>query len=506
MTIKVTTSGNGRFKTLNQSDYILSYSIDESATPLAISDSEGEIPSLSVTGESNSDSAVGTLRPNSLLMIDNTITMNDDLRGEFKGRVTSVSISDGVVSVSALSILDKLNGKMRMSPTYGNLKQIYEYYFTQAGMSSGEFSVDSALASSGNLAVPGWNDTIWTKLKSLSAITKNEMYFDKDKIIVKPIAQKTFAIKNMSDESYSVELGDRTKSFKVNRNKTKLVEDVIVFAYKQGDSTESVDYNEKKEVVLTSTVSLSSVNQPEYAATVFNTYVNWAGKDSVGTTPTEYLDGFYTFRNKDGSIVPKASAEKFGAGVIAELGEADNEIKLTITGPNLKYKTPWTLEFRDDYPSLGLTGSGVMVDSSSYEFNTGSENGDEVTEYSDVPFLINDSFLRSAAYEAAKDLCGPTVVLSFSTDKIVEASNQEFGFLPGAIFSHNGSKYRVRSASYDYESIKITATQYVTFADFNSIWTGKTYTEFNDVMLTPEQSATDYMKYSDHAILPLMGP
>jgi len=439
-------------------------------------------------------------------MVDNDITIKDDLRGEFTGRVTNVSLSDGVVSASALSSVDKLNSKKRMPPVSGNLKQVYEYYFDQAGLSSSQYSVDASLASSGTLAFPGWNDIIWAKLKAFSAVTKNEMYFDKDTIVVKPIASKTFEIENISNESYSVELGDKTKTFKINLEKTKVVNDVIIYASKADESSENVDYNERKEVTLTSNVSISAVNQPEYAETVFDTYVNWAGKDSVGTTPTQYLDGFYTFRNKDGRIVPAAAAEKFGASVKAELGEADNEIKLIITGPNIKYKTPWALEFRDDYPALGLTGSGVLVESTSTEFATGSSTGDDVTEYSDIPFAVTKDYLYSSAYNVAQDLCGPKVLLSFDTDKIVEAEGQEFGFLPGAIFTHNGSKFRVKTASYNYDSISITAEQYVTFADFNAVWDGKLFSDFNDVMLTPAQSSTDYMKYSDLAILPLMGP
>jgi hypothetical protein len=60
--------------------------------------------------------------------------------------------------------------------------------------------------------------------------------------------------------------------------------------------------------------------------------------------------------------------------------------------------------------------------------------------------------------------------------------------------------------SYDYGSINVSADQYVTFADFETNWTGKTFAEFNAVMLDPTSYPDEYMKHSDFAIIPLMGP
>ena len=119
---------------------------------------------------------------------------------------------------------------------------------------------------------------------------------------------------------------------------------------------------------------------------------------------------------------------------------------------------------------------------------------------------MNDTYLYNTAYYTNQELCGPVVTFSFATDKIVEASNQEFGYLPGAIFSYGGSKYRITNASYDYGSISVDAKQYVTFADFNTLWAGKTIAQFNSTMLDPVTYPDEYMKYSDLTILPLMEP
>jgi hypothetical protein len=502
VSIKITTTGNGRFKELNQSDYIISYGITESATPLSINDTTGEIPSLEVEGEKNETNLYGTVRPNSLLMVDNEIKIVDSNRGEFTGKVNSLSMNSETVSISALSIFEKLNTQKIMSPFNGTLSGAFAYYFAQAGIGSGSYSIDSSF-NSVNLVLPGWTDTIWSGLKSLCAVVRAEIYFDKTIVRVKPIGTKSFSVPNSASVNYSLTMGQRSKQISLTNTNASWVEDAVVFAYKPGDSAESIDYNETKEVILDSKVSLQSINQPEYSQTAPASYSEFTGPDNIGTVPSSAANGFYAFRNSRGLIVAPAVAESVGAGIKVEVGETPEQIKMTITGPNKKLSTPWSLEYTENNPALGLTGTGAFLDKKVETFNTGSEIGDEINDFTDNPFLVNKAYLYNAAFYASQNIAGPIVTLSFDTDKIEEANNQEFGFLPGALFSYGDSKFRVVSASYSYGTISVSAVQHVTFADFNSTWSGKTYAQFNAVMQTPAQS-DEYMKYSDLAILPLM--
>jgi len=203
---------------------------------------------------------------------------------------------------------------------------------------------------------------------------------------------------------------------------------------------------------------------------------------------------------------PVQGLARNGASIKAELTDNPYEIKIILTGPSTAYKAPWSLQFQQGKPALALTGTGALIQPEQVTFNTGTSIGDDVNEYSDNPFLVNDTYLYNTAYYTNQDICGPVVTFNFATDKIVEASNQEFGYLPGAIFSYGGSKYRITAASYNYGNISVDAKQYVTFADFNTVWAGNTFAQFNSTMLDQATYPDEYMKYSDLAILTLMEP
>jgi hypothetical protein len=505
MGIKVTTVGNGKFTIGEQSDVVIDYSISESATPISVADTSGEIPALNISAESNSVDTLGNTHPNSKLMIDNSITIVDDLRGTFTGRVSTLSADSQSVSIQALSIFEKLNTTKKAASIDGTVTSAVQSYMALAGIDTSNYSIDSSFNSQ-SAVFPGWTDNIWNALKMLCVAINAEMYFQSNILYFKPRATKTINVKNIDGESFNIALGQQTKSTVFTRNKTSWTEDGIVFAYHPQDSVESIEANELKEFIVTSSVALNSINQPEYIDAKFASYVDYIQPTSTGEVPTEYLNGFYSFVTKTGSIVPDDKALEYKASVKVELTDNPYEIKVIVTGPNTKYNTPWSLQFKDNEPALALTGTGAFVQPQPVTFNTGTSVGDDVNEYSDNPFLVNDTYLYNTAYYTNQEICGPLVTFSFATDKIEEASNQEFGYLPGAIFSYEGSKYRITNASYGYGSISVDAKQYVTFADFNTIWAGKTIAQFNSTMLDQATYPDEYMKYSDLAILPLMEP
>jgi hypothetical protein len=505
MGITVTTTGNGKFTIDEQSDVIIDYSISESATPISLADTSGEIPALNISGKSNSTNSISNTHPNSKLLLDNSLTMVDSIRGTFTGRVATLSLDSESVTLDVLSLFEKLNVTKKAASHNGTIITAIQSYMALAGISSGNYSIDSSFTQS--VVFPGWTDNIWNALKMLCVAVNAEMYFQSNVLYFKPRATKAVTIENIDGESFSIELGQKTNFTTFTKSKTKWVTNSIVYAYTPQDSSESVDYNELKEITLTSKVALNSVNQPAYANAPFDAYVDYVQASSVGNVPSQYPNGFYSFRDKNGNIVNSSVVSQWGASVKAELTDNPYEIKVTITGPNYSgAQTPWSLEFRDNYPTLAFTGTGALVQPSSIQFATGSNIGDDTNEYTDNPFLVNDAFIYNTAYYTNQELCGPVVTFSFATDKIVEANNQEFGYLPGAIFSYGGSKYRITNAKYDYGSISIDAKQYVTFADFNTLWAGKTITQFNSTMLDPGTYPNEYMKYSDLATLPLMEP
>lgn len=509
MSIKVNITGNGKFDVNDQSGSVISYDISDSATPLSLEDVSGEIPALNVVGALNKFNTVGATHPNSKLLIDNSITLTDSMRGSFTGKVNYVTADATTASIEAFSAFEKLNGIKNAVPFNGTLAGAFAAYFALAGLASDQYSIDSSLTDS--VIFPGWNDNIWNNLKVLCAATQTEMYFQQDVIYVKPRATKSFALNGVDSESYTIELGQSSQNTIFTNLNTSWVSNALVYVYTHDSSPEQIDFNEYKEVIVTTPVSLSSINQPIYTNTSPESYIDYVKTGSIGNTFSEFPNGYYCFKDNSGKVVPSTTLQSNGASLAVELTENSYEIKLKITGPSSPRNTPWTLEFFNEYggvsrPALAIMGTGVLTKSNKVTFGTGLTLGDINNEYPENPFITNSKQLYNIAYYTNQEICGPKVSFSFATDKIVEANNQEFGFLPGAIFAYDGSKYRVNSASYNYGGISVSAKQYVTFADFNSVWAGKTIADFNSTMLDPVTYPNEYMKYSDLAIIPLMGP
>ncbi len=510
MGITLSTTGNGRLVAGDQSNVIIDYQVTEGITPTSLSSEIGEIPSLSIQSIGNSVNTDGMTHPTSKLLIGNMVEFADSERGSFSGRVTSVSITKDSLSFSALSIFDKLNVTKYAASQSGTIDSVFAAYFEMVGLTASDYDIDF---STDLIVTPPWNMNVWKAMKMLSATVGAEMYFTAGKVYVRPIAAKLINVENSSMDGFSVETPGTTEKSTYGAGVTTSVVDAIAYSLGQGDSIIAVDFKEVSEQVVKTTMAVQSVNQPEYITQVpskdfFPEYVDYIQPESIGTEPSVYTDGFYAFYDVNNKIVPLDMLS--GAGVKVELTDSPYEIKLTITGPDTSATTPWRLAFSSVDPALAITATGVSVEqhySTSPVGMAADGNGTaQDVDYSNNPFSVSKEYMYNTMYKTNQKLAGPNVSISLSTDIIEEAASQEFGFLPGAIFEWDGSKYRVITSEYSYGEINFTAEQYVTFADFNSLWSGKTFNDFTDTMFTPATAPDDYMTHSDFAIIPMMEP
>lgn len=510
MTISISTTGNGKFVTGDQSAVVIDYSLNESATGLDISELKGEVPGLSVTALNNTTNTSGLTHPSSKLLIGNTLAFSDSLRGSFEGKITSANLNKETVSVVALSVFDKLNSTKSALSKNDTIDNIIKYYLELAGLTSGQYDVDF---STDTVTTPPWKRNVFQAIKLLCATFGAEMYFKSDKVYVRPVAQKEIKLTNTSISSFNVEVPQSIENTRYLQRLTTSANDAIAYVVPKSTSPLAVDFNETNEQILRVSMAVSSVNQPEYIAQVpskdfFPEYNDYIQESSINTTPSVYTNGFYAFYDINNNIV--AADKLSGAGVKAETTDNVYEIKLTITGPNTSATTPWKLAFSSVDPALAITADGVTIKTTEINSPTGIVD-DEIddsaaTEFMDNPFMITTGYTYDTIYRTNQRLAGPIISINLSTDIIEEANNQEFGYLPGAIFEYEGSKYRVVKSDYSYGNITITAEQYVTFADFNTKWAGKTYDDFSSTMFTPATAPTEYMTHSDFAIISLMEP
>jgi hypothetical protein len=506
MSVRLSISGNGKLSTKDQSEVVISYGLDESATPTATVDTFGEIPTIGITGKGNDVQTLNGTHPTSKLLLNNSIVFEDSIRGEFKGKVTDVSISTNSVSINAQSKFEVLKS-VKTSPSFnGTLAGAFASYLELGGLVSADYEIDTSFSET-NVVYPGWVESVWVQLKLLCATVEAEMYFQNDKIFVKPIAQKSFQLSNSETESFKFEAGSTVKSFLSELGETKYVTNGIVKTYSQNENISQVDIGSKNEIILSVDFSIDSLLQPTYTVVAPERLAEYALPSSVGETPSpEDANGFYCFLNNSG--VPVLANVALGSGANLKVEKTDNpfEVKVVVTGPIEAINTPWTVEFARNKGALMIVGSGVLVKRKTYTSNTGSAEGNKDVQYPINPFLIKKSYLYSSSFKSGQKLSGPNVIISLSTNIIDEADGQEFGFLPGAIFKWKDSYYRVIAVKYDYTGVDISAVQYVTFENFNTLWEGLTYDDFTDAMFDPATNPTEAISFSDFAIIPLMEP
>ncbi len=529
MTVSVSITGNGKFQPNRNGDFISSYSVTEEATPISAITTGASIPTMSVTGLSNTTETDGATHPSSLLLLDNSITLTDSERGSYVGKITDVNISGMGVSVTAQSVFESLNAEKTALPFNGLIGGAFAQYLELAGLTSGQYNIDASynVDNAANKAVyPGWTGTVWDYIKLLCIAVGAEITFNANVLYVKPRNGRSIEVQNSTTDSLTVTMPLDSKALSFEYLDTSYVTDAIIKCYadSNGDSVESIDVNETKEITIESPISLASVNQPVYTTDAPESLIRYTQPTSVGSTPeTAELDGFYCFVNDRKNKVAQAVIESTGASVTVSVDpENSYNAIVKIVGPNADVDAPWSLVFSDTgerkEQALMITGTGVhsrgrvwskddsAYNPTMYEVPTGLTSGDDVTEYTDNPFLSNKDALYRTAYYSAQESGGPQVAISLATDIIEEAAGQEFGYVPGAIAEYGRSKYRITSATYTHGSVEMSGTQYVTFADFNDKWAGKLYSDFNNTMLTEAAAPNEFMKYSDHAVIPLMEP
>ena len=165
MAVTVTVAGSGTFN--GKSSNLGSYQVSEESTPTNPLDSSGGTGSISFDV---------TATPDTLLLMNDTITLSDGTNGLTTGEVTDVSDSDGIVQVQADTRLRNLVADRVVPPYHGTLGDALRAIFSLAGIASGVV-IDSGIDTI-PVAVPGFAATISPTLVLFRSITmiKKEIF------------------------------------------------------------------------------------------------------------------------------------------------------------------------------------------------------------------------------------------------------------------------------------------------------------------------------------------
>jgi hypothetical protein len=227
------------------------------------------------------------------------------------------------------------------------------------------------------------------------------------------------------------------------------------------------------------------------------------GVDDLPIKPDQWTDNggsvIVDLNDENGNPLPAGQIDLvITAPTLRGLPQADNQDEIAFA----PYKIGVESSGEADYPALWLVGTGVFFEKEEKTFFTGSS--DLYTSGAEGPtidniFIINSFNLSSRGVAAAQANCGPRINLARELAKGVE-----FGDI-GSVFISGLNKYRINTASFNYSSISTTALATLSIEEWNEIWSGLTFEDFEDLVLDPELFPDEALKFNEFTVIPRIG-
>lgn len=490
------------------------YSYSEEVTPLEPSSSLGGISQVSVTGLAIDSTS---------LVVNNSMRIDDSNYGSVNFQAKNVSISDNMATIVGSTIMSRLNVYKVAAPHGGggaSLRSAIEYYCSLVGIVpfiEESFALELDLI---DVNFVGWSGNVWEHLKKLvSGVSASasgnvgiEMYIDGEDLVFRKAKTTPIVFENVSSSGLTVDSFDAAKQVSVFKYETEYgVDRVVRQQERQADGLFTVNQNvsitdtmqvEAGEVVtkrFAVNASLSSVKQPVCVSQIFPLPYG-------GTT------GQYVIVGSDNLPIDPDQWIEQGGSVTVALTDNPYEIEVTVVAPPAvtmptadnpaevtpaPYKIGVESSGDVDYPALYIVGTGVFFTKKTKTFMTGADDAftsDDAAQTIDNIFITTDNDLNSRGIAAAQAACGPSIVLSnVVTDSV------QFGETPGSVVSKLNNKFRVTSVSYTPANASITAVPCADFADFDALWAGKTFAQFDSLM------SANGIKLNEFTVVPLMG-
>jgi hypothetical protein len=461
----------------------------------------------------------------SRLLINNEVTVTDQLNGSLSATVNKVSIAGGNVSITADTAMGRLNKVVSAPPVHGHLIDAINQYCDLANVSA---VVDGYILSDVEslvVNIPAWTGNLWDQMKLLcSSITVNGysievianfegMYFRK------AIDGSTSKLDNrMSDYTLSIDSFDAAQTISVPITHSWYGVDQPVYEASSYDPTTPVkerflaSITDSMQVEAGATVTkrfqvnatLTSVQQPVCVSTI------------TRTPPAPYAGstGEYVIVGSDNLPIKPAQWIGLGGSLSVTLTENPGELELTVTAPPLSELeresggnglAPYSIGVESsgdaDYPALWIVGTGVFYYTEQRTIPTGSGSFDSKDSSTGVtsPFIMSeDSFWSKAALSAQK-ACGPLIEMN-----ITAPGDIPFGQAIGSVIERDFNRYRIVSANYGPAEVSMTATPCATFGNFNAVNTGD-FALFTSLAGEPDApNVPQALQFNEFTVVPLM--
>ena len=527
-------SGNGTLAPNSIYDYSYSEEVS-SLDPSTISGATSQVSVSAIAVESEETDP----HADSKLLINNEMIFTDSIAGSVNFRVRNISKNLSSLSITGDTIQSRLNVERIDAPHGGsgaNLFTAVTYYCSLVGITP---VIDLAFETEME-AVPvnfiGWKGIVWDKLKELCAgfsasTTDNvgmEMVIEGADLVFRKANQTPISVtRALSGESINIESFDTAKSVKVFNYNTEYGVNKVFYELSNFDKPKENEEKFQSSISDSMQVEPGETLRKRFNVNATFTTVNQpvCVEQITRTPPAPYAGttGEYVIVGIDDLPIKPDQWNNNGGSLTVELVDENGEplppgeIELVIKAPKLTglpkaenqneiafapYKIGVESSGEEDYPALWLTGTGVFFEKKEKLFLTGSS--DEYTSETQGPtvdniFITNKLNTGSRGVAAAQANCGPRIKLNqeLSSDFIFSESI-------GSVQTVGLNKYRVNSASFTQSSISIVSSPHLTFAEWDQIWTGLDFSDFN-TLLNPPLAPEEALRFNEFSIVPRIG-
>lgn len=518
---------------------IFSYSYSEEVSSLEPSNISGATSQITVSAIAV-DSEITDSHADSKLLINNEMLFTDSVRGAVNFRVKNVSKNLAAVSITGETIESRLNVERTAAPhggTGANLLTAINYY---CGLVDIDPVIDEDFADE-LVLVPvnfmGWKSIVWEKLKELCAgfsasVNDNvgiEMIINENDLVFRKAKQSViFLQRELSGESINIESFDTARSVKVANYNTSYGTNQVFYELSNFDESKEKDDRFQSSISDSMQVEAGETLRKRFSVNATFTTVNQpvCVEEITRTFPAPYAGttGEYVIVGIDDLPIKPDQWNNNGGSLTIELvdenGEAlpPGEIEVVVKAPKLTglpiaadpnetayapYKIGVESSGEAEYPALWLTGTGVFYEKKEKLFLTGSSN--EYTSKAEGPtvdniFITNAFNASSRGVAAAQANCGPKITLSQEI-----AKNFSFSSDVGSVQTVGLNHYRINTANFSESSISLTSSALLSLDQWNDIWTGLTFEDFNDTVLDPNLFPDQALRFNEFSIIPRIG-
>lgn len=440
---------------------ITGYSVKEDATPVDPSDTTGGVGTIDfsvreVAGHEGSVQLQG---------ID--IELRDDYRGSTVGTVAEVTGQDGLVTLSSDARLGSLVGTVSAKPMVDTLQNVVLYYLQLGGITAGIY-IDPTVAFT-PVAVPGFHDDVWLRLKQLASVHGCEVSLVSNKVVIRPMRSFAANTKAQSELTWAYKKGDAAQNIEVTYYGNEWQSHTVLYPFTADEianhQTWEVADGATLEDDLEMSISIADIMQP---VAVDSVPQNYGSSEDDGT-----LRSVYSVLDSNNKPVTAQTWTKGGGSITVVINEDTTSVHLKIVAP--KYNTGLTYRIVGrsaptatdtegvDYGTLNLVGSGVYINAKKITVPTGVTPDISVEEIG-TTIQVSAVATLDDAYRVANAAAGVWSGGRPSLSGTLSYINRIGG--TGSVL------YRTFG---DFDADNTSST----FGAFSTVWAGKTFKQFD---------------------------